>query len=131
MGLPAPIPAAPLGFQAHPDGAFAGLPEDLYGDEGTVGKGKGKSKAKPTKGYIPKQGSGAYAILISLYKNCSYDEHSVSTLKQKIIDDAQEYSNTPFEKGTANRAGETREGSGFTYTAWSGMATCELEKRSF
>ncbi|GAA5964575.1 hypothetical protein JCM3765_005241 [Sporobolomyces pararoseus] len=118
-------PTAALGFQAHPDGAFKDLPleqEDLLLQEGK-GKGKGKSTTTTKRDYLPKQGSGAYAILISLYLNASYDEHSVSTLKTKIIEDARKFSETSFDKGTANRDGQRREGQGFTYTAWSGMST--------
>ncbi|GAA6021628.1 hypothetical protein JCM11491_001244 [Sporobolomyces phaffii] len=120
MGLVPPAHPAALAFQAHPDGAFAGLPEGIDDDGAGPGKGKGKAKAKA---YIPKQRSGAYAILIAMYKLASYDEHSVSTLKNKIIDEARQYSNTSFDKATSNRGGQAIESEKATYTAWSGMGT--------
>ncbi|BGO91146.1 hypothetical protein NBRC10512_005760 [Rhodotorula toruloides] len=138
-GNPALPPPGAIAFQAHPDGhewnkplpgqktgeapraAAAGSdPEDDEEAGAEKGKGKGKGKARE---YIPRQNSGAYAILLSLYKNASYDEPQSWTTKSKIIEDGQEYSNTPFETGTAVRGGQVQGGQSFTYSAWSGMKT--------
>ncbi|BGP31606.1 Crossover junction endonuclease mus81 [Rhodotorula toruloides] len=135
-GNPALPPPGAIAFQAHPDGhkwnkplpgqktgkapraAAAGSEFDDDDKEGAGGKGKGKARE-----YIPRQNSGAYAILLSLYKNASYDERQSWTTKSKIIEDGQEYSNTPFETGTAVRGGQVQGGQSFTYSAWSGMKT--------
>lgn len=125
--------AAALTFNAHPDGHIFNQPldEDAPG-AGTgrgASKGKGKataaSKEPKTREYIPRQNSGAYAILLSLYKNASFDERQTWITKGQVIEDGQEYSSTPFESGTANRGGQIQGGAGFTYSAWGGMKTRE------
>ncbi|GEM07659.1 endonuclease [Rhodotorula toruloides] len=139
-GNPAIPPPGAIAFQAHPDGhewnkplpgekngkasrAAAGSePDDVEEEEGGGGKGKGKGKGKARE-YIPRQNSGTYAILLSLYKNASYDDRQSWTTKSKIIEDGQEYSNTPFKTGTAVRGGQVQGGHSFTYSAWSGMKT--------
>ena len=132
-GLPAAAAAAGgLTFNAHPDGHISNeMMDDEDDDDGTRRKGKSKGKASAPKEaksreYIPRQNSGAYAILLALYKNASYDERQTWITKQRIMDDGQEYSTTPFDTGTANRGGQAQGGQGFTYSAWSGMKTREL-----
>ncbi|GAA5904414.1 Mus81p [Sporobolomyces salmoneus] len=113
-----------LGFQAHPDGAFRDLPAEDDEEVGTwTGKGKGKAKARTEREYIPKKNSGGYALLISLYMNSSYDERHRALKKDEIIADAKGFSATSFDTTSANRDGQRREGSGFTYSAWSNMST--------
>ncbi|GAA5876587.1 hypothetical protein JCM1840_000818 [Sporobolomyces johnsonii] len=116
-------PAPGLSFQAHPDGHFANLPDaDLSDDDGRPGPSAAKGKGK-AKDYIPRQNSGAYAIILALYKNANFDEHRVWTTKAKIMQDGQEFSTTPFDTGTAMRGGQAQGGQSYTYSAWSGMAT--------
>ncbi|GAA5940091.1 Mus81p [Sporobolomyces koalae] len=108
---------------------FEGLPQELDApameENGCV---PGKARAKGKREYLPKQQSGAYAILIALYKNASYDEHSVSTLKSQIIQDATPHCSTPFDRPTAMKDGQRTAGSMYTYTAWSSMATLTAKK---
>ncbi|GAA5834650.1 hypothetical protein JCM11251_003623 [Rhodosporidiobolus azoricus] len=94
------------------------------------GSGKGKAKAldgagkeKKDKPYIPRQNSGAYAILLALYRLSSFDDQQAWSTKQRIMDTGQEYSKTPFDTGTAVRAGQVQGGGAFTYSAWSGLST--------
>ncbi|GAA5855271.1 hypothetical protein JCM8547_009011 [Rhodosporidiobolus lusitaniae] len=122
-------------FRAHPDAHVWNEPmsegeeEFVRGAGSTKGKGKsgvavvGGEKEKKTRGYIPRQNSGAYAILLALYRCCSADEPEQWTTKQRIMDVGQEYSTTPFETGTAVRAGQVQGGQGFSYSAWNGMKT--------
>ncbi|GAA6008525.1 Mus81p [Rhodotorula paludigena] len=123
-----------LAFNPHPDGhIFGQAASDDEGPEedfhfGAKGKGKGKAKEKaPPKPreYIPKKNSGAYAILLALYKHASFDERQAWRTKAQIIEDGEEYSTTPFETGTANRGGQIQGGQSFTYSAWSGMKTLQ------
>lgn len=139
VGIPAvAVAAAGLAFNAYPDGhIFNQLCGDDNADDHEAvptsdsgnNKGKGKAAAAPkeakSREYIPRQNSGAYAILLALYKNASFDERETWVTKQRIMDDGQEYSSTPFETGTANRGGQAQSGQGFTYSAWSGMKTRE------
>lgn len=133
-GNPALPPPGAITFQAHPDGhewnkpltgektgmaprvASRGSDIDDDDEEASGGQGKGKGKGKARE-YIPRQNSGAYAILLSLYKSASFDEPQAWTTKSKIIEDGQAYSNTPFETGTAVRGGQMQGGQSFTYSA--------------
>lgn len=68
-------------------------------------------KAANKKPYIPRMGSGGYALLIHLYK--SYIEDGVQGIsKQQLIRDAQQYTNASFTEGKGP----------YKYTAWSNMA---------
>ena len=132
QGLAAPAAPPALGFQAHPDGAFAGLPVDVSDDDGeegaTGGKGKGKAKEKGKRAYLPKKESGPYAILLALYLNSSFDEKYQWATKADIIRDGTKYSRTSFEKPTANKGGVAVEGGAATnYSAWSGMSIRESD----
>jgi len=118
-------PAAPLAFQAHPDGAFHDLPAEMEEVE-VAGNGKGKAKGRAKKEYVPGKGTGNYAILIGLYKHASYAEHSVSTLKTDIIEAAQPYTKTPFDQHTAIRNGQMVTGTNLRHDAWSGMKRRKL-----
>ncbi|GAA5880976.1 hypothetical protein JCM3774_001493 [Rhodotorula dairenensis] len=134
-GLPAAAAVAGLAFNAHPDGHIFNQMRDDHDDDdrgtstsaSSKNKGKGKAAAAPkeakSREYIPRQNSGAYAILLALYKNASFEERQTWVTRQQIMDDGQEYSSTPFETGTANRGGQAQGGQGFTYSAWSGMKT--------
>lgn len=79
---------------------------------------------RKTKSYVPRKGSGSYAILLGLYKNATYDDHQIWTLKAKIIQDATPYSNTSLEKPSAAHNGGNDAGAGF-YSAWNGSKTRE------
>ncbi|ORY88022.1 hypothetical protein BCR35DRAFT_324374 [Leucosporidium creatinivorum] len=81
---------------------------------------------RKTKSYVPRKRSGAYAILLGLYKNATYDDHQIWTLKAKIIQDATPYSDNSFDKPSAVHNGGNDPGGGH-YTAWSGSKTL-LEK---
>lgn len=83
-------------------------------------KGKGKGKAKEDKTYVPRKGSGSYAILLALYKNSNEDDHRVALTKNKLIEEASAYADQSF---TASNK-KTGPGVG-VYTAWSGMKTRE------
>lgn len=83
-------------------------------------------RVKTTRAYVPKKGSGSYAILIALYSLCSYDDSERLSLKSEIIKAGQDFSTTSFEKGSAMRGGNAELAAGH-YTAWSGMKTL-LEK---
>ncbi|GAA5905022.1 hypothetical protein JCM6882_002420 [Rhodosporidiobolus microsporus] len=121
-------------IQFHPDGHIwnEALSEDedaAFGGGGAA-KGKGKAKAraagdgeKKERAYLPRQNSGAYAILLALYRCASFDERQTWTTKQRIMDVGQEYSSTPFDTGTAVRGGQVQGGGSFTYSAWNGMKT--------
>ncbi|BGP15634.1 Crossover junction endonuclease mus81 [Rhodosporidiobolus nylandii] len=136
-----------LTFQAHPDGHAWYRPQTPEDDEprASRGKGKGKGKAKAAdddgekekkeRAYIPRQNSGAYAILLALYKCSAYGDRYNDAgeggagsaeswvTKQMIMDVGQEFSTTPFDTGTANRGGNATGGPAFTYSAWSGNTT--------
>ncbi|CEQ40326.1 SPOSA6832_01952, partial [Sporobolomyces salmonicolor] len=113
-------------FQAHPDGHFSNLRDvEMSDDDGRSGPSAAKGKGK-AKDYIPRQNSGAYAIILALYKNANFDEHRVWTTKAKIMQDGQEFSATPFDTGTAMRGGQAPGGQSYTYSAWSGMATRDI-----
>ncbi|GAA5982197.1 hypothetical protein JCM10908_004779 [Rhodotorula pacifica] len=118
-----------LTFNAHPDGHIFNrmADEDDVATGSSKNKGKGKaaaeSKEPKSREYIPRQNSGGYAILLALYKNASFEERQTWITKQQIMDDGQEYSNTPFETGTANRGGQAQGGQGFTFSAWNSMKT--------
>lgn len=86
------------------------------------------AKARKTKAYVPKRRSGAYALLVALYKNSTEDEPSTWVLKSKLIADALEYSDTPFEKPSVQRIGGAMTGAGAAavYSAWNSMKTCEF-----
>lgn len=73
------------------------------------------------KAYVPRKGSGAYAILLSLYSQSSYDDHGVWLLIRQITEVAQQYSENSFEKVSA-APGAGGQGAG-TYTAWNGNKT--------
>jgi crossover junction endonuclease MUS81 len=92
-------------------------------NRGKRGQASAAPKEAKSREYIPRQNSGAYAILLALYKNASFEERQTWITKQQIMDDGQEYSTTPFDTGTANRGGQAQGGQGFTYSAWSGMKT--------
>ncbi|SCV74297.1 BQ2448_6729 [Microbotryum intermedium] len=77
-------------------------------------------KAAVPKAYVPRRGSGSYAILLALYKSCSHDEPQVWTTKAKVMEDASEFSETPMSRPMAARNGGTEAGTGF-YSAWNGM----------
>lgn len=128
------LSAPRIQFQAHPDGHAWNEP--LEEDEpapraGAKGKGKGKEKAPPKpREYLPRQNSGAYAIVLALYKCCTADEPESWTTKSRIMEVGQEYSTTPFGQSTANRGGQIQGGQSFTYTAWNGMKTRACSCRS-
>ncbi|GAA5924700.1 hypothetical protein JCM1841_006389 [Sporobolomyces salmonicolor] len=108
-----PTPA--YSFQAHPDGYFSNLRDvEMSDDDGRPGPSAAKGKGK-AKDYIPRQNSGAYAIILALYKNANFDEHRVWTTKAKIMQDGQEFSATPFDTGTAMRGGQAPGGQSYIY----------------
>ncbi|BGP39551.1 Crossover junction endonuclease mus81 [Rhodotorula kratochvilovae] len=122
-------------FQAHPDGHAWNEPPSEDGPAPRGGKGKGKAKEKekekaPPKPreYLPRQNSGAYAILLALYQCASADEPESWTTKSRIMEVGQDYSSTPFDQGTANRGGQAQAGQSFTYTAWAGMKTLQTKE---
>lgn len=81
-------------------------------------------KKKATKAYVPRKGSGSYAILLALYMNASFDEHQVWTLKVKVIEDATPYSDTSLVKASTTRNGGNEPATGF-YSAFSNMKARE------
>lgn len=76
---------------------------------------KKSATPKKPKLYIPAYGSGAFAILLALYK-CRDTTEAMS--KHQIINAAQEHSNTSF-------AVPNNVSSGNRFTAWSGMRALE------
>ncbi|KAK4056824.1 Crossover junction endonuclease mus81 [Microbotryomycetes sp. JL221] len=92
------------------------------------------AKKTSTKQYVPGQGTGAYAILLALYKLSTNnneqdyrdsDNEAETTkwiLKNQIVDVGSEYSNTPFDQPTGNRGAGFDPGAGYR-SAWSGMTT--------
>ena len=64
--------------------------------------------------YVPKPGSGGYAILIALYKNNATSEKS-KMWRQELIDAAEEYSNESMNR--------RKPGANQYYTPWSTSTT--------
>ncbi|GAA6051800.1 hypothetical protein JCM3770_004979 [Rhodotorula araucariae] len=129
--IKADLTASRVQFQAHPDGHAWNEPlsEDEPAQCVAKGKGKMKEKAPPKpREYLPRQNSGAYAILLALYQCASADEPESWTTKTRIMEIGQDYSSTPFDQGTANRGGQAQAGQSFTYTAWAGMKTLQTKE---
>ncbi|KAJ8667433.1 hypothetical protein QAD02_009096 [Eretmocerus hayati] len=72
---------------------------------------KKRKKAAP-KPYVPKVGSGAYALLITMFMKSQEPGYPGYMLRKDLISDAQEYCDSPM-KGTATEH----------YSGWSSMTT--------
>ncbi|KAK4703124.1 crossover junction endonuclease MUS81, partial [Phenoliferia sp. Uapishka_3] len=81
----------------------------------------GVKKKKSAKEYVPKQRSGAFGVIIGLYKLSSYEEQETWVTKNELIAVAAEYSDTSYDKPAQNRTGGAVAGPQAHYTAWSGI----------
>ena len=72
-----------------------------------------KSPRSSQKEYVPRKGSGAYAVLVTLYEESSRPSYRGYLNKKRLIEAAQPIANQSFEM--ANNKTEH-------YTAWSGVA---------
>lgn len=72
-----------------------------------------KSKTRSSKEYIPQEGSGSYAILITLYTESLDPMYAGFLTKSEIIKKGQHLSHTSF----------TKPDPGSKYSAWSSMRT--------
>ncbi|RHZ64173.1 hypothetical protein Glove_326g198 [Diversispora epigaea] len=89
-----------------------------YNKEIILNGPKRKNQKTPTpKIYIPKFRSGAYAILLALYKSSEIDSIS-SMIKTDLIKEAQQYCDSSFDMPNGKQ---------HFYTAWNSMKTL-LEK---
>ncbi|SGY45254.1 BQ5605_C001g00268 [Microbotryum silenes-dioicae] len=119
LGLPPEPSSSPSHHQHHSAVAYALARNENV--NAAAGLARSRKAAVP-KAYVPRRGSGSYAILLALYKSCSYDEPQVWTTKAKLMEEASEFSETPMDRPMAARNGGTEAGTGF-YSAWNGMTT--------
>ncbi|CAG8463046.1 8991_t:CDS:2 [Funneliformis caledonium] len=88
-------------------------------DEGTKeftsieNESKNQKKITTSKTYVPQYRSGAYAIMLALYKYCEL-ESTPSVTKSELIKEAQNYCDASFDMPIANQK---------YYTAWNCMKT--------
>ncbi|KDE02997.1 hypothetical protein MVLG_06497 [Microbotryum lychnidis-dioicae p1A1 Lamole] len=119
LGLPPEPSSSPSHHQHHSAVAYTLVRNENV--NAAAGLARSRKAAVP-KAYVPRRGSGSYAILLALYKSCSYDEPQVWTTKAKLMEEASEFSEPPMDRPMAARNGGTEAGTGF-YSAWNGMTT--------
>ncbi|KAM0746138.1 hypothetical protein T439DRAFT_307131 [Meredithblackwellia eburnea MCA 4105] len=96
--------------------------EDEDENDGSPRGPKVAKRKGSTRVYVPKARSGAFAILIGLYLLSSRANPDTFVTRQVLVDRAQEYSDTSFDKPSGAKNGVIDSGIGH-YTAWSGMKT--------
>lgn len=118
------------------------LDDDDDGSGGASARGKKRTKAAGGAGapqarqYVPRKGSGAYAIMLALYVLSPSGDPGTWATKDKITELAREYTNTPFDLPADSRNVASTSGGGGgggarpafipqsgNYTAWNSIKT--------